>query len=329
MTVLDLITRRFPVGGMGARRWMISGVATVASTYALDFIATGAGIALLASTVLDGTGHTQLIFLLALTYVIWMAGLRVSLEANWKLIRETGTSSSVFSKAAHDLARAKTGNQAIHRLAANAGYVCFELAKEAPYYLGAFGAALLTDSISSNDAIIFLGGANLGAAAYEYGLARLVRACFLAPSGPTYASFELDWDPAQYLAEYYAHIEPDEHETIAFFVEAMRHSARDQPVLLFGVGPTLHHVFLTAETASEIHLGDYLWCNLEEIRRWVQRDGSAHDWQPFVHYTLECEGLAHPTETDIVRREESGPPRRSANSFWWTCGAAIPSSTDP
>jgi hypothetical protein len=51
-----------------------------------------------------------------------------------------------------------------------------ELAKEAPYYAGAFGAAIAADSVSANDALIFLGGANLGAALYEYGLARLTRA---------------------------------------------------------------------------------------------------------------------------------------------------------
>ena len=50
-----------------------------------------------------------------------------------------------------------------------------ELAKEAPYYAGAFGAVLVSDSVSSNDALIFLAGANLGAAGYEYGLARLTR----------------------------------------------------------------------------------------------------------------------------------------------------------
>ncbi len=46
------------------------------------------------------------------------------------------------------------------------------MVKEIPYYAGAFGAAL-TDTVSSADAIVFLAGANLGAAAYEYGLARL------------------------------------------------------------------------------------------------------------------------------------------------------------
>ena len=36
-----------------------------------------------------------------------------------------------------------------------------------------FGTAVVTDSVSANDAIVFLAGANLGAAFYEYGLARL------------------------------------------------------------------------------------------------------------------------------------------------------------
>jgi hypothetical protein len=77
-----------------------------------------------------------------------------------------------------------------------------------------------------------------------------------------------------------------------------------EPILLFGVGPTLHHVFLTARHASEIHLADYLPANLDEIRRWIDREPGAHDWRPFVRYTLECEGLADPTEEDVTRREE-------------------------
>jgi len=43
------------------------------------------------------------------------------------------------------------------------------------YYAGAFGAAVFHDSVSSTDAIVFLAGTNVGAAGYEYGLARLTR----------------------------------------------------------------------------------------------------------------------------------------------------------
>jgi hypothetical protein len=159
---------------------------------------------------------------------------------------------------------------------------------------------VLTDTVSSNDALVFLAGANLGAAAYEYGLAHLTRA-FL---GRRTASFEHDWVPREYLADYYTAVEPDERETIAYFVQAIRAAEPGEPVLLFGVGPTLHHVFLAAERASEIHLADYLPANLDEIERWLERHPSAHDWRPFVRYTLQCEGVAEPTGEQVAAREE-------------------------
>ena len=58
---------------------------------------------------------------------------------------------------------------------AAAGYIGYRAGQGTPYYSGAF-AATLTDSVSSSDALMFLGGANLGAALYEYGVARLTRA---------------------------------------------------------------------------------------------------------------------------------------------------------
>ena len=110
--------------------------------------------------------------------------------------------------------------------------------------------------------------------------------------------------PEEYLADYYAVVEPDELETIAFFTDAMRETTPDEPILFFGTGPTLHHVFLSADRASEIHLADYLPQNLAAIERWLQRDPGAHDWRPFVRYTLECEGERAPTEAQLAEREE-------------------------
>lgn len=292
------------LGYPATRRWLFTVVATILSAYALDATATAAGLLLAASQLLHGLDHGAVLLFLAATYVAWGAGLRVNLRANWALLEDTGTSTNVLSKAAYDVVRLRSGSARARRIAADAGYVVTELAKETPYYAGAFGAALLTDSISANDALIFLGGANLGAAAYEYGLAQAVRAILPRTRAPAYASFESDWVPRQYLADYYGRIEPDERRTIAFFVEAMRDCAPGEPVLYFGVGPTLHHVFLAAGKASEIHLGDYLPANLGEIERWIARDPGAHDWRPFVRYTLECEGLARPTEAEVAQREE-------------------------
>ena len=166
------------------RRWLVTCAATLVSTYALDAIATAAGVLLVASNLLEGVGHMHALLFLASTYILWGAGLRVNLRANWELLGSTGTSTNVLSKIACDLARLRTSSPRVQRIAADAGYVCMEFAKELPYYAGAFGAAILTDTISSNEAIVFLGGANLGAAVYEYGLAHLVRA-FLQRATPS------------------------------------------------------------------------------------------------------------------------------------------------
>ena len=279
--------------------WMITLAATAASTYTLDAVATAAGVLLVASHLLSGLDHPFVLAFLAVTYVLWGVALRANLGANWALLQSTGISTNTLSKAAFELSR-RLGRRS-QRVAAAAGYVATEIAKEVPYYAGAFGAAALTDSVSSNHALIFLAGANLGAAAYEYVLARLTRRLVRRPRC---ASFDTDWVPQQYLADYYRVVEPDERATIAYFADAMKQAPAGEAVLVFGTGPTLHHVFLAAPKASEIHLADYLPANLEEIERWRTCDPAAHDWRAFVRYTLECEGLTAPTDADITRREE-------------------------
>jgi hypothetical protein len=162
--------------GHGYRRWGLTVVATVVSTYALDAVATASGLLLAATTLLEGMDHLVLLAILAGTYVAWGAGLRVNLGANWLLLEATGTSSSAPSKAAYELAKLRTRSIRARRFAAAIGYVGTEAAKELPYYAGAYGAVILSDSVSSADAVVFLAGANLGAAVYEYGLGNITRA---------------------------------------------------------------------------------------------------------------------------------------------------------
>ena len=283
-------------------QWLITSGATVASTYALDAVATAAGLALVASGLLGSLDHAVALVFLATTYVAWGAGLRVNLRANWALLVETGTSTNVLSKASYDLARSRTTDPTRIRLAGSIGYVMTEIAKEVPYYAGAFGTAVVTDSVGATDAIVFLGGANLGAAVYEYGLAGATRG-FLRRREPD-ISFESDWVPDDYLTDYYSELEPDEAETIPFIVDALRDADPQEPLLFFGVGPTLHHVFAAADRVPEIHLADYLPANLRKIQDWIERRPGAHDWRPFVRYTLESEGLASPSEPMILAREQ-------------------------
>ena len=155
--------------------WLVTAVATVASTYTLEAVATATGILLAASGLLAGVGRPLLLGFLAVTYLAWAAGMRANLAANWSLLESTGTSTNLPSKAAHELALARGARPRTRRLAASAGYVLTELAKELPYYTGAFGADLATDAVSTDDALVFLAGTNLGAAVYEYGVARATR----------------------------------------------------------------------------------------------------------------------------------------------------------
>ena len=143
------------------------------STWVLDAVATVAGLALAASEVLQSAPHGVVVGLLALSYVIWGAGLRVNLQANWRLLEDTGTSTNVLSKVLFDVLRRRSGSRRALFTASAIGYVIPEIAKEAPYYAGAFGAAVLTDSVDATHALVFLAGANLGAALYEYGVGRL------------------------------------------------------------------------------------------------------------------------------------------------------------
>jgi hypothetical protein len=167
-----------------ARGWLISVLATVVSTYALDAVATVGGVLLVASGVLNGLGHAALLVMLAGSYVMWGAGLRVNLRANFELLEAIGTSSNAFSKLGYELARRRSDSTRSHKVAAAVGYVGTEVAKELPYYAAAFGVALASDGLTSADAIIFLAGTNLGAGLYEYGLGRLTRVCLLRPSSP-------------------------------------------------------------------------------------------------------------------------------------------------
>lgn len=284
------------------RPWVATGVATLASTYLLDLLSAAAGAALVASGLLHGMGPGVAAGFLAATYLAWAAALGPSVAANWALIERTGTSSCLPSKLAHDVALRFASGVRTCRIATGAGYVGAELAKEAPYWFGAAGTMLAIEGVTASDALVFLGGANLGAAAYECGLARGTRHLLARmPAAPAFAAFETDWSPRRYLADYYREVEADERLTLGFLADAAREVGPDASVLIFGAGPTLHHA-LPFAGARVVDLCDLLPGNLNEIRRWRAGMPDAHDWRPFVRHVLACEGRAA-DDAAAARRE--------------------------
>ena len=133
--------------------WVVTVLATAASTYALDAFAIAAGAALAASGLVAGLDHPLLLAFLAATYVLWALGMRANLAANWALLTSTGASTNVLSKATHDIARARNAGTLTRRRAASAGYVVTELLKEVPYYVSASGVALQIGRASCRDRV--------------------------------------------------------------------------------------------------------------------------------------------------------------------------------
>ena len=172
-----------------ARRWSATIVANLLSTYALDTVSTVAGVLLVASGLLAGTGLGPALLLLLASYGLWGWGLSTSLEANWRLLEATGISTSLLSKLAYDLTAAKSLNPGFRRLVCAAGYVVFELAKESLYYIGAFGVAVVSDSVGASEALVFLAGANAGAAVYEYGLGWSTKSLLARAAPASFGSF--------------------------------------------------------------------------------------------------------------------------------------------
>lgn len=112
-----------------------------------------------------------------------------------------------------------------------------------------------------------------------------------------------DWNPADYLTDYYAYVQKDEQHTLKFLVREFK-KITGQPVALeFGIGPTLHHVLPLSPHVREIHVTDYLPANLNEIRKWQAEDTSAHNWRAFTEVVLNLEGFSVPTLQDIYQRE--------------------------
>jgi hypothetical protein len=176
-----------------ATRWGVTIGANVASTYALDGVASAVGVSTVWATdkvtnivsdnphVLESVPAPALLPVLGASYIAWWKGVSPNLEQNWHLLEETGMSSNALSKLFYD--RAGKYSATKQKLLSKGGYVLWETVKEVPYYAAAFGAAAVSKDISTQESLIGLAGANLGAAAFERGLAYATKKFLKAKNG--------------------------------------------------------------------------------------------------------------------------------------------------
>jgi hypothetical protein len=114
-----------------------------------------------------------------------------------------------------------------------------------------------------------------------------------------------DFNPRDYLYEYYAAVGPENFALLQFAVKAFRRIPPDGLLLDFGGGPTIYPLIAAAKRVREIHFCDYLEANLEEVRRWLNNDPSAFDWREFVRVTLGLERQGICTAQAVLQRETS------------------------
>lgn len=137
-----------------------------------------------------------------------------------------------------------------------------------------------------------------------------------------FATFD-EWNPVEYLADYYTYVEQDERHTLRFLAQEFE-KIEGRPVALeFGIGPTLHRAMSLSPYVREIHVADYLPSNLEEIRKWQKGDIGAHDWKPFAETVLAYEGVPAPGIRDIHQREAL-TRRRITNHFVGDASSSYP-----
>jgi hypothetical protein len=116
----------------------------------------------------------------------------------------------------------------------------------------------------------------------------------------------LEWDPKEYLRQYYstAYIPDDSQAAIRFLIEQLSNNvARYRRALDFGCGPTLYSAISMVPHVQELHLADYLPTNLREIRRWLNDEPDAHDWDVYFRGILELESANASTVEQIAARK--------------------------
>jgi SAM-dependent methyltransferase len=112
------------------------------------------------------------------------------------------------------------------------------------------------------------------------------------------------WDAAHYLDQYYGSVEADEAATLDFIARSCRRVELPGRALVFGIGPTVHHLLPLVPHVLDVHVADYLESNLDHVRRWLRRDPRAHDWRAFARHVLGCEGVQAPTDRQVAARED-------------------------
>lgn len=124
----------------------------------------------------------------------------------------------------------------------------------------------------------------------------------------TLPALAIDWtqfDPAEYLNDYYADVGPENLALLRFLAEAYEGVPRGSRLLDFGGGPTIYPLISAVGRVQEVHFSDYLDANLAEVKKWLANAPGAFGWDDFVRRAILIETGKECSDADVRRREEA------------------------
>lgn len=122
----------------------------------------------------------------------------------------------------------------------------------------------------------------------------------------SYNSYQSHWNSQAYLQQYYCadrvagDVEVYYQKVISFL---KRSGKQYQQMIDVGCGPTIHMVIPIAPWVKEIHLADFNQENLDEVKKWLNEETNAHNWDLYINRVLEIETGANVTNEMIDARK--------------------------
>ena len=109
--------------------------------------------------------------------------------------------------------------------------------------------------------------------------------------GPPRDVYERHWRASAYLQQYYSgDPSSDEVANARFACRELRSLGRRfSSALEFGCGPTVHHLVNWMGYVDRVRMTDFLPENLVEVRRWLEVDSEAFDWDPWLRGMVAAE----------------------------------------
>lgn len=173
-----------------AVKYGITGIAGNYSSALLEGVAlVGAKLAI-EKQIFAGWDPKLAVAALVVSYIPLVHGTLTNAKQAWNTLEEGGVSVSPGAKFSYDVAKNRTSNERVQKIATYIGFSFFEVAKEIPWYVGAFWGdsvaqlaekaplvgALVEPLISNltpthevtNEELAYLTGANVFATGYQY-----------------------------------------------------------------------------------------------------------------------------------------------------------------